>query len=422
MRQANRRRKRETSQLRLSEHRAARGIALTRAERDALIRSAKDVVITPVAGQDGVYDIRPGSSVGVVSAGERQIVISPKIGFERAMFLVSYAIGRGRWSDDVARLARADLIVEAVAIAFARHLRIALGRGVLRGYRRQEDSLHTVRGRIRFDDQLRVRLGVAPPIEVAFDEFTEDIEENRLLRAALDRLRRFPMRSRLPARRLRPHEVALTDVQLIPYETRALPEIHFTRLNEHYRDAVALAKLILEGTSYELEGGEVRATAFLIDMNKVFEDFVVIALREALRLTAAEFPQGAGHRHVRLDRRERVRLQPDLSWWDAATCDFVGDVKYKRTNVEGIEHADLYQLLAYTVALDLPRGLLVYGAGVETPVTHDVVQAGKQLFVRTLDVSEEPETILENVRELAAEVRRLRMMNRADRRKAAAAA
>lgn len=411
-----------TSQLRLSEHRAERGIALTRAERDALIRSAKDVVMTPVAGQDDVYDIRPGSSVGVITAGERQIIISPKIGFERAMFLVSYAIGRGRWFDDVARLARADLIVEAVGIAFARHLRIALGRGVLRGYRRQEDSLHTVRGRIRFDDQLRVRLGVAPPIEVAFDEFTEDIEENRLLRAALDRLRRFPMRSPLPARQLRPHEVALTDVQLMVYETRALPQIHFTRLNEHYRDAVALAKLILEGTSYELEGGEVRATAFLIDMNKVFEDFVVIALREALRLTPAEFPQGARNRRVRLDRRERVRLLPDLSWWDSATCDFVGDVKYKRTNVEGIEHADLYQLLAYTVALDLPRGLLVYGAGVETPVTHDVVQAGRQMLVRTLDVSEGPETILENVKKLAAEVRRLRMMNRADRRKAAVAA
>lgn len=338
------------------------------------------------------------------------------------MFLVSYAIGRGRWFDDIARLARADLIVEALAIAYARHLRTALGRGVLRGYRRYEDSLHTVRGRVRFDDQLRVRLGVAPPIEVAFDEYTEDIEENRLLRAALDRLRRFRMRSRLPARLLRPHEVALTDVQLVAYESRALPDVQFTRLNEHYRDAIALAKIILEGTSYELEGGEVRATAFLIDMNKVFEDFVVIALREALRLTDAEFPQGARRRHVHLDRRGRIGLQPDLSWWDGATCDFVGDVKYKRTTVEGIENPDLYQLLAYTIALDLPRGLLVYGAGVETPVTHEVLQAGKQLLVRTLDVAQDPETILENVRELAAEVRRLRKMNRADRRATVAAA
>jgi len=379
-------------------------------------------VDTPVAGEDDVYDIRPGSSIGVVTSGECQIIIRPKIGFERAMFLVSYAIGRGRWSDDIARLARAELIIEAVAIAFARQLRIALGRGVLHGYRRFEDSLHTVRGRVRFDDQLRVRLGVAPPIEVAFDEFTEDIEENRLLRAALDRLRRFPMRSRLPARQLRPHEVALTNVQLVAYESGTLPEIHFTRLNEHYRDAISLAKLILQGTSYELEGGDVRATAFLIDMNKVFEDFVVIALRDALGLTAAQFPQGAQHRHVRLDRRERVRLLPDLSWWDVATCDFVGDVKYKRTTVEGIEHADLYQLLAYTVALDLPRGLLVYGAGVETAVTHDVSRAGKQLLVRALDVSGPPETILKNVRDLADEVREIRRMNRAGHRKAATSA
>jgi 5-methylcytosine-specific restriction enzyme subunit McrC len=395
---------------------------LERDERDALIRNANDLAVTPVAGQDDVYDIRPGSTVGIVTAGERQIIISPKIGFERAMFLVSYAIERGRWFGDVVRLARAELIVEAVAISFAHHLRLALGRGALRGYRPEEDSSHAVRGRIRFDDQLRVRLGIAPPIEIAFDEFTEDIEENRLLRAALDRLRRFPMRSRLPARQLRPHEVALTDVQLIPYEARSLPEIQFTRLNRHYENALALAKVILEGMSYELEGGEVRATAFLIDMNKVFEDFVVIALREALGLTLGEFPQGARGRHVRLDRRERVRLLPDLSWWEGSICDFVGDVKYKRTNVEGVEHADLYQLLAYTVALDLPRGLLVYGAGVETPVRHDVVHAGKQLIVRTLDLSGDPESILSNVRELAAEVRQLRAKNRAHRGRAATVA
>ena len=97
-------------------------------------------------------------------------------------------------------------------------------------------------------------------------------------------------------------------------------------------------------------------------------------------------------------------------------------MKYKRTTVEGIENADLYQLLAYTIALDLPRGLLVYGAGVETPVTHEVVQAGRRLLVRTLDVAQDPETILENVRELAVEVRRLRVRNRSDRRTLVAAA
>lgn len=41
----------------------------------------------------------------------------------------------------------------------------------------------------------------------------------------------------------------------------------------------------------------------------------------------------------------------------------MGDAKYKEVGPAGVEHADLYQLLSYAVASDLPGGLLVYGAG-----------------------------------------------------------
>ena len=98
-------------------------------------------------------------------------------------------------------------------------------------------------------------------------------------------------------------------------------------------------------------------------MNRVFEDFVVVALREQLRLSDREFVQGARHRSLWLDRGRRVRLKPDLSWWDAGRCVFVGDVKYKRVQVAEIEHPDIYQLLAYSIATNLPGGMLIYAAG-----------------------------------------------------------
>ncbi len=160
-------------------------------------------------------------------------------------------------------------------------------------------------------------------------------------------------------------------------------------------------------------------------MNRVFEDFVVVALREALGLSERTFPQGLGwsvpaspdgRRPVRrllpLDEAGAVRLQPDLSWWDGDTCRFVGDVKYKRTGASGVEHPDLYQLLAYTVAAGLPGGLLVYAAGDEdapdSPVSHDVVRAGKELQVTSLDLARPPERLLAQIEMLAQRVRRLR--------------
>ena len=58
-------------------------------------------------------------------------------------------------------------------------------------------------------------------------------------------------------------------------------------------------------------------------MNRVFEDFVVVALREALDLTPREFPQGSSCPPLYLAERNRVRLRPDISWWDVGRPAFV---------------------------------------------------------------------------------------------------
>lgn len=390
--------------LTLREHQWSRGVPLTAHERHVLA-DVRDVLLSSTA-VEGVYDIRPGSTVGSLSVDGRTILIRPKIGFARALFLVSYAIDNASWGDDEAEQAEEDRVVDAIASAFGRVASRALRRGALQGYRPTEDSLHTVRGRIRVADQLRIRLGIVPPIEVAFDEFTTDIVENRLLRAALNVIRRSGVRSARVSDVLRAIETRLEDVALVEYEPRRLPTVAYTRLNAHYRPALELARYILASSSYELRDGEVRATAFVIEMNRTFEDFVVVALREVLNVPAHVFPQGVRHR-LWLDQDERLELRPDLSWWDGERCAFVGDVKYKRTDLDG-EPADLYQLLAYLIGTDLDQGMLVYAAGEADPTTHVVHLLGRRLIVRALSLQGGPAEILAEVGQLATEVRRLR--------------
>ena len=109
---------------------------------------------------------------------------------------------------------------------------------MLQGYRREEEALHTVRGRIRFDEQINRRFGVPLPLEVAFDEFTEDIEENRLLKTALHRLAHLPVRSPQSRRDIHALRPAFNTVGLGVYRRGAAPEVQYTRLNQHYRSAV----------------------------------------------------------------------------------------------------------------------------------------------------------------------------------------
>ena len=141
-----------------------------------------------------------------------------------------------------------------------------------------------------------------------------------------------------------------------------------------------------------------------MDMNQVFQEFVTVALREELGVSERVFGE---HSIGSLDEEGAVRLRPDLTWRDGSRCTFVGDVKYKQTD-NGVPNADLYQLLAYTTALDLPGGLLIYAQGERKPSTHTVRHSGKRLEVAALDLSGTLKMTLTRVRELAQRVAGLR--------------
>jgi 5-methylcytosine-specific restriction enzyme subunit McrC len=391
----------------LTEYVPAPGVPLDACDAATLGRAMRSMSIAPAWGGAG-YDIVPGSEVGIVALGSRDVVVRPaKATTDRVLFLISYALDPTKWQDRSASYATARDVVEGMAALFANELRRALRRGVLQGYRSMEDALMTVRGRVRFDDQLRVRYGRTLPLEVRFDEYTEDTDLNRVLRAALWRISRLPILSQPLRSTLAFCSSLLADtVTLVDYPRGSVPELSWNRLNEHYRVAGELALLILEATSVELAEGTARGAGFVVDMNVVFEDFVRTALREALGLRRDEFPPGNGV-HARLDLSAKVRLEPDLSWWRNGRCVFVGDAKYKRITVKGINHPDLYQLLAYTVALDLPAGLLVYAVGEADRVEHVVRHAAKRLHVTTVDLSGSPQEILFDMKRIAGLVRDL---------------
>lgn len=101
----------------------------------------------------------------------------------------------------------------------------------------------------------------------------------------------------------------------------------------------------------------------------------------------------------------RVNLWPDLVWRDGGRDVFVGDAKYKNVSGSRIPNADLYQLLAYTTALDLPGGLLIYAEGEADVATYEVRNAGKRLEVAALNLTGTIDEVLERVDCLADGIR-----------------
>ena len=400
-------------EINLTEYERSGRQTLSIVERDTLIsltnRDAGDarlsLAIEPTAGAEDQYDLTPGPTVGSVEVDGLSVLIEPKIGIPQVLSLACYAIGKVRFQKSDFGFPNAPALPDFLALALGRAARKAFSRGLLHGYRTEEEALLTVRGRIRFDEQIRRRPGILSPIEVQYDEFTDDILANQLVKAAAYRLGRMRLRS--PEARWGLGWIAgmLDSVSFLGWPQNDVPEMTFDRLNEHYRDVAALSRLVLRHGAFESRRGHVRASGFLMNMNDVFQEFVTVALREKLGVSADMLKEQA---ILSLDEGDRVHLRPDLVWQDGGRCVFVGDAKYKRLADERIPNADLYQLLAYATALSLPGGLLIYAKGERDPRVYTVRNSDKRLEVAALDLSGTLDEALELVGELAERVRALR--------------
>lgn len=142
---------------------------------------------------------------------------------------------------------------------------------------------------------------------------------------------------------------------------------------------------------------------FLVDMNKVFEEFVESRLRRNLagRLVVD------GQRPDRLDLTGSIRIKPDLVFGPVGGgTTYVADSKYKMTADGFAREADYYQILAYTAALGLREGLLIYCQhdDLTPPQTIEVRNLATELRTWAVRLDRSPDHIGEELRMLAEHI------------------
>ncbi|MFG3106889.1 McrC family protein [Streptomyces tendae] len=388
----------------LVEYATVAGLALPDGVGRAL--AAGDVVdAIPDPYTPGRWSLRAGSKVGAVNItvpGAREpftVRVAPKVPIARLFFLLGYSLDpQGGWRDGEVGVAEHRDLLPALTHAVERQLDRALRQGLLQGYRHTEESSLIVRGRIREAEQVRRRFGAMLPVEVAYDEFTTDIAENRILRTAVERLLRLPGVPGDVRRRLLHQRARLADVTPV-VRGQELPGWQPTRLNARYHHALRLAQVCLRGASAEHSPGGLRIDGFLFDMNQLFEDFVTVALRETVRGGGCTSRLQDSHH---LDEASAVRMRPDFVLYgaDGIPCAVV-DAKYKAEKRGGYPDADLYQMLAYCTALGLREGHLVYAKGNAPHVSHQVRHAGILIHQHALDLDQDPAGLLADIARVA---------------------
>jgi 5-methylcytosine-specific restriction enzyme subunit McrC len=368
-------------------------------ERGRMLARSGVVTAQPSPFLAGHWQLGAAGKVGAARVGDLEIHIRPKLAVARLMFIAGYAGSGANWRADDVSVTEAEDLVPALAQALWRRTEQAIHQGLLPGYLVVEETSPVLRGRLLESDQLHRHLGLAFPLEIRHDEFTVDIAENRILRAACERMLAVPRVDAQAQRMLRRLLREFADVTPLARADN-IPAWQPTRLNARYQAALRVAEIVLHATSIEHGPGGVTVTGFLLEMPLVFEEFVTVALREALESAYGGRVVGQD-RGWFLDEAKRVSLRPDVVWYRRGKPAAVADAKYKIESPAGYPNADLYQMLAYCTALKLPRGHLVYAKGLGDSVRHKIREADVEVFGHALDLDNDPDALLSQVRGIA---------------------
>jgi 5-methylcytosine-specific restriction enzyme subunit McrC len=312
---------------------------------------------------NNTVEITASSWVGSVSFSALEVRVIPKLagGTLRVLRMIEYADGVRLLSHlprDQRLPGGGNDLFDLIVMAFVGETKWLIRDGLLRDYRPMDDTLTVMRGRLRIRDQFLRRYGSLHQLECHFEEYDGDIPENQLLAAALiaaaTRVRGNQLRTgtRILAGRL-------GDVCEPP---TADPEwyrqrIHYDRRNERYRPAHELDRLILSGLALNdlATAGYRYVTAFMLNMNTLFERFVTRLVENSLAGSNLRVSSQSTLRAVIVDERTGrtySTIRPDLLVIDATTGVQVPiDIKYKLYGAQKIGSTDIYQLFLYAYAL-----------------------------------------------------------------------
>lgn len=350
--------------------------------------------------------------VGLVVAGDTSCEILPKVDRDapgdaatlRRELIRMLAVAHDvPIADDAATATdtQRHTLLEALIGRFAHEATEAVRRGLPRAYVAHEGDLPALRGRLDVARQFSTLAASSHRLACRYDEFSADIALNRVMKAAIVRLRRLA-RSHANQRALAELALVYADVADLPAALLRFDRVVVDRTNARWQMLLRLAQLILGDRFQNSAHGAGDGFALLFDMNVLFERYVArlltpIAAARGVRLVAQQkdrrvlHPEGGG--------KAVFATSPDLRLVDAGTTRLVIDTKWKRLadpDVDakrGVKQADLYQMMAYAQLYECDRLVLLYPhhAGLTKPLPARYrigsAQGVVQLAIASVDVT-----------------------------------
>lgn len=222
--------------------------------------------------------------------------------------------------------------------------------GLKSSYETLEDNLSCFKGKIQFSHHIRHNFAHKERVYVAYDEFTVNRPENKILKSTLLYLHSHTHLSR-NKKDIKNLLSIFSDVESSANYDADFSRIVLDRNTSAYSTALNLARVFLKKKSFTSFSGSTISMALLFPMEKLFECYIATLLKRALE------PKGYSvsmqdNGYYLFDNPKKFSLRPDIVVKDKENNIYIMDTKWKLLNSNsyanyGISQSDMYQMYAY---------------------------------------------------------------------------
>lgn len=305
-------------------------------------------------------------SLGVVGniplSPDLSLRLRPKVPMVNVFGMLEYAYGLKsfRFLEGWSECDRLDDFYERLANILAQGILRRSRQGLSQTYIEQNERLSCLRGQLQLTSH--IRRPWSTQLQCRYQVQTADIEDNQILLWTLRQIASTGlMRPSVATAVRRAYRALQGSISLVPFSAQQCLGRIYHRLNQDYQPLHALCHFFLEQTGPNVERGERRMLPFLVNMNRLYEQFVAQWLKAHQQDYLAPYDlQVKDQVPLLLSTEHSLRFNIDLVFEDSATGQprFVMDTKYKTP--QSPSPSDVAQIIAYAAAKGATEGLLIY--------------------------------------------------------------
>lgn len=346
--------------------------------------------------------------------------VSPKIPIKNIYYMLCYAWNTLQRDDaTLTGMEEFDNIFNLLAKLIISGVKNIIKRGFHREYLDFSDELTLIRGKIAIGDSLKQRSLMRKRLICNYDEFTDNVPFNQILKTTISILIRYPYLDSILKKELIDIRHYFSCIDEIRITSHTFLFLKYNRNNMHYKMLMSICELIYEGLITNEEGKDLKFADFIRDeqMAALYEKFVLNFYKKHLpsnkyRTHSPKIEWGIDIQFDNIGIEYLPQMRTDIVIEnDVDKTQTIIDTKYYASALESrnfsetmkLKSGNLFQI--YTYVNNSPyagtvSGMLLYPT-TEQELNLEYKMNGKIIKVKTLNLSSNWEAISERLFEIA---------------------